>query len=142
MLMSPENVSENFGESRHCKNLKFENFDESQLKSLGDMGWSTILIPVVITYWLIIIIPYYISLCIPKPSNCKCPFVYVCYFFEVGKEIFQIICGMYICSRLILERCINVLICEFVSSVRISACVYELLSVMTCCCIYLQARFT
>ena len=24
--MSPENISENVGESHHCKNLKFENF--------------------------------------------------------------------------------------------------------------------
>jgi len=29
--MSPEDISKNFGESYHCKNWKFENFDESQL---------------------------------------------------------------------------------------------------------------
>jgi len=27
--MRPEDISENFGESHHCMNLKFENFDES-----------------------------------------------------------------------------------------------------------------
>jgi hypothetical protein len=35
MLMSPEDISENFGESHHCKNLKFENFDESQPKMVS-----------------------------------------------------------------------------------------------------------
>jgi hypothetical protein len=30
--MGPENISENFGDSHHCKNLKYENFGESQLK--------------------------------------------------------------------------------------------------------------
>jgi hypothetical protein len=29
-LISPEDISENFGESCHCKNLNFENFGESQ----------------------------------------------------------------------------------------------------------------
>lgn len=28
---SPENISENIGESHYCNNLKFENFGESQL---------------------------------------------------------------------------------------------------------------
>ena len=28
--MSQEDISENFDESRHCKNLKFENFGESR----------------------------------------------------------------------------------------------------------------
>jgi len=32
--MSSEDISENFEESYHCKNLKFENFCESQLKML------------------------------------------------------------------------------------------------------------
>ena len=32
MLMSPEDISENFGEFHHCSNLKFENFGKSQLK--------------------------------------------------------------------------------------------------------------
>jgi len=30
--MSPEDISENFGESHHCKNQKFENIGESKLK--------------------------------------------------------------------------------------------------------------
>jgi len=30
--MSSEDISENFSESHHCKNLKFEKFGESQLK--------------------------------------------------------------------------------------------------------------
>jgi hypothetical protein len=30
--MSPEAISENFGESHHCKNKKFENIGESELK--------------------------------------------------------------------------------------------------------------
>jgi hypothetical protein len=30
--MSPEDVSEKVGEYHHCKNLKIENFGESQLK--------------------------------------------------------------------------------------------------------------
>jgi len=30
--MSPEDISENFDESQHCKNVQFENFGESQLK--------------------------------------------------------------------------------------------------------------
>ena len=30
--MSTEDVSENVGEYHHCKNLKIENFGESQLK--------------------------------------------------------------------------------------------------------------
>ena len=33
--MSPEDISENFGESHQCKNLKFENFGESQLKMVS-----------------------------------------------------------------------------------------------------------
>ena len=35
MLMSPEQISENFGESHHCKNLKFENFGEFQQKMVS-----------------------------------------------------------------------------------------------------------
>ena len=35
MLMSPEDISENFSASHHCKNLKFVNFDESQLKMMS-----------------------------------------------------------------------------------------------------------
>jgi hypothetical protein len=31
-LMNPENISENFDEFHHCKNLKFENLSESSLK--------------------------------------------------------------------------------------------------------------
>ena len=31
-LMSLEDISENIGESHHCKNLKFETFAEAQLK--------------------------------------------------------------------------------------------------------------
>jgi len=31
-LICPEDISENFGESHHCKNLKFENFGDSHLK--------------------------------------------------------------------------------------------------------------
>ena len=34
-LMSPEDIFENFGESHHCKKLKFENFGESQLKMVS-----------------------------------------------------------------------------------------------------------
>ena len=30
--MSPENISEHFGESHHCQNLKFENFGKFQQK--------------------------------------------------------------------------------------------------------------
>jgi hypothetical protein len=30
--MSLEDISENIGESHHCKNLKFETFAEAQLK--------------------------------------------------------------------------------------------------------------
>jgi len=30
--MSPEDISEHFGESHHCQNLKFENFGKSQQK--------------------------------------------------------------------------------------------------------------
>jgi len=30
--MSAEDISEDLGESHHCKNLKFENLGESQLK--------------------------------------------------------------------------------------------------------------
>jgi hypothetical protein len=33
--MSPEDISENFGDSHYYKNLKFENFDESQLKMVS-----------------------------------------------------------------------------------------------------------
>jgi hypothetical protein len=33
--MSPEDIFENFGESHHCKKLKFENFGESQLKMVS-----------------------------------------------------------------------------------------------------------
>jgi len=33
--MSPEDISENLGESHHCINLKFENFGESQLKMVS-----------------------------------------------------------------------------------------------------------
>jgi hypothetical protein len=35
MLMSPEDISEHFGESHHFKNLKFENFGQSQLKMMS-----------------------------------------------------------------------------------------------------------
>ena len=28
-IYADEDISENFGESHHCKNLKFENLDES-----------------------------------------------------------------------------------------------------------------
>jgi len=34
-LINPEDISENFGESCHCKNLNFENFGESQLKMVS-----------------------------------------------------------------------------------------------------------
>lgn len=34
-LISPEYISENFGESHHCQNLKFENASESQLKTVS-----------------------------------------------------------------------------------------------------------
>jgi len=42
ILTSPEHISENFGESYHCKNIKFENFDESQQKTvhLGELQGS------------------------------------------------------------------------------------------------------
>ena len=30
--VSPEYISEHLGESQHCQNLKFENFDKSQQK--------------------------------------------------------------------------------------------------------------
>ena len=33
--MSPEDIILNFVESHHCKNLKFENFGESQLKMVS-----------------------------------------------------------------------------------------------------------
>jgi len=33
--MNPEDISEYFGESHHCKNLKFDNFGESQLKMVS-----------------------------------------------------------------------------------------------------------
>ena len=33
--MSPEDISENVGEFHHCKNLKFENFGEPQLKMMS-----------------------------------------------------------------------------------------------------------
>jgi len=33
--MSPEDISENFGESHNCKTLKFDNYDESQLKMVS-----------------------------------------------------------------------------------------------------------
>ena len=33
--MSPEDISENFGESKYCKNLKFENFGKTQLKMVS-----------------------------------------------------------------------------------------------------------
>jgi len=33
--MNPEDISENFSEFHHRKNLKFENFGESQLKLVG-----------------------------------------------------------------------------------------------------------
>jgi hypothetical protein len=35
MLTSPEGIFENFAKYHHCKNLKFENFDESQLKMVS-----------------------------------------------------------------------------------------------------------
>jgi len=33
--MSPKDISKNFDESHHCKNWKFENVDESQLKMVS-----------------------------------------------------------------------------------------------------------
>ena len=30
--MSPEDISENLGEFHHCKNLKFQNFEEFQMQ--------------------------------------------------------------------------------------------------------------
>ena len=33
--MSPEDISENFDESHNCKNLKYENFGESQVKMVS-----------------------------------------------------------------------------------------------------------
>ena len=33
--MSPEDVSDTFGESHHCKNKKFEHFGKSQLKTVS-----------------------------------------------------------------------------------------------------------
>ena len=35
--MSPENISANFGESHHCKNLKFKNVGESQRKTVTQL---------------------------------------------------------------------------------------------------------
>jgi hypothetical protein len=35
MLMSPEDISKNFGEPHHCKYQKFEKFDKSQLKMVS-----------------------------------------------------------------------------------------------------------
>jgi hypothetical protein len=35
MLVSQEDISEHFGEFHHCKNQKFENCDESQLKMVS-----------------------------------------------------------------------------------------------------------
>jgi len=39
ILMSPEDISENLGDFHQYKNLKFENYNESQLKtaSLGEL---------------------------------------------------------------------------------------------------------
>jgi hypothetical protein len=37
--LSPEDISEHFGESPHCKNLKFENSDESRTH-LGELKGS------------------------------------------------------------------------------------------------------
>lgn len=34
-MISREDISEIFGESHHCENLKFENFNESQLKMVS-----------------------------------------------------------------------------------------------------------
>ena len=36
-LTVPEDISENFGKSHHCKKPKFENFSESQLTHLGEL---------------------------------------------------------------------------------------------------------
>ena len=33
--MSQEDISENFDDFHHCKNLKFENFGESKLKMVS-----------------------------------------------------------------------------------------------------------
>jgi hypothetical protein len=33
MLTSPEGISDNFAKYHHCKNLKFENFDESKTEN-------------------------------------------------------------------------------------------------------------
>jgi hypothetical protein len=34
ILMGPEDISENFGESRHCKNLRFEYFGKTRPASV------------------------------------------------------------------------------------------------------------